>query len=1153
MGASASAHSDFISRFREYDDCLAAAKAKGKAFRLVKPHEVVTSPLLASQDLGRLKGSLMMVKASYSPVYGEWMAVLPSAVASATHIEVTLLGVHLGKQVMMGHEALAGLIIGVALGFLSDPASRRLDPFFRTHGEAAVPLVSSAISVSGGVPGAVLNDLPTRAYLEAPFQQLTLDAFVEGAQGSQRVVSTTHSVSSGLNHALPGQGPLEPRISPWLVSNEDDFAVRQQAASLKVTHLLGFPVALDIGRGGEVQGPSELPMAPFFGRLSEYLADCGVLADRSYLSAFAAGYFAAALGGEAGGVEDLWDISVGMALEAFPAYDRPSQVPVDKPGAPVSCTGPLTLALQDVLPHLPLRLSPWWEACTFEVKEAIRAGPDPASLPVGLSLFPGHAAQAGAAIRVRAGLVMDRRFSAPLPLPPSSARPEAPVPAHAVHPRPGAHTPAQPAPAQSALLQQQIAALQEQLSVAQAAHSAAHGPYALRYPPRGDAPLPSGRPTVSLLPDPVGSLLFVPFRPEGHDELTPAQVLASLEHELGGTVAASVAALNGGRELATALGLRPAGSVREIRRASIDLGDLLADAYRMLALATAVSFFGTSGAVSAALETLRAVPTTWAEGADKIESVCTLVERLRTMALNFTKTGGSLIAAKPTEVRSSSNTQGLARKMPKGTVPEARGAVAPALIDSLSSNEVIDAEAKVTPPADKLAAVARVVKEYGQPGFAVCFSNGKAKEAMDGAGTAVNVLNAHSGLVVEARALVRAVVGAGRDQGVGKAAVSAVAQLLVDATFTTGAKVHPRDSTWVIYPQLLSLITVLGGSEATDDYAPTADSLGAGCVGDPEVMADILEAVRALEDILVAIYHKGGLVSVNSSGSFGLYKMVKAASKILNVERTLQVLGRVMASFDEATDAIRTTDMGWDVGASALDIVDLVEQIRLKGLPAFNEDQRGEERASKNLQLHGLTPAVMARLVTLAASPAKTKWQQTTPQVQAASPAVVAQAPAQPATQSTKAKVAAAQIAGVTAAAKLASVVSVAPLAPVSILKRPAEGAHTLPPGFSMAKDFTDAQVAACRKLENAPGVAKGVCPWYNLFGYCRKSATDECDRCPTGLACTQAQLDAVRVTITHEAVAKVVITGPPVANPVPGDGTKKQAKRTSFSPKGDG
>jgi hypothetical protein len=262
MGASASAHSDFISRFREYDDCLAAAKAKGKAFRLVKPHEVVTSPLLASQDLGRLKGSLMMVKASYSPVYGEWMAVLPSAVASATHIEVTLLGVHLGKQVIMEHEALSGLIIGVALGFLSDPASRRLDPFFRTHGEAAVPLVSSAISVSGGVPGAVLNDLPTRAYLEAPFQQLTLDAFVEGAQGSQRVVSTTHSVSSGLNHALPGQGPLGPRISPWLVSNEDDFAVRQQAASLKVAHLLGFPVALDIGRGGGSRGPPSFPWPP---------------------------------------------------------------------------------------------------------------------------------------------------------------------------------------------------------------------------------------------------------------------------------------------------------------------------------------------------------------------------------------------------------------------------------------------------------------------------------------------------------------------------------------------------------------------------------------------------------------------------------------------------------------------------------------------------------------------------------------------------------------------------------------------------------------------------------------------------------------------------------------------------------------------------
>jgi hypothetical protein len=103
-----------------------------------------------------------------------------------------------------------------------------------------------------------------------------------------------------------------------------------------------------------------------------------------------------------------------------------------------------------------------------------------------------------------------------------------------------------------------------------------------------------------------------------------------------------------------------------------------------------------------------------------------------------------------------------------------------------------------------------------------------------------------------------------------------------------------------------------------------------------------------------------------------------------------------------------------------------------------------------------------------------------------------------------------------------------------------------------MAKDFTDAQVAACRKLENTPGLARSVCPWYNLFGYCRKSATDECDRCPSGQVCTQAQLDAVRSTITHEAVAKVVITGPPVKNPTPGDGSKKSAKRVSMAVKGD-
>ena len=48
MGASVSAHSDFISAFRAFDLALAAAKDRGKAFRFVKPHREVATPLVGS-------------------------------------------------------------------------------------------------------------------------------------------------------------------------------------------------------------------------------------------------------------------------------------------------------------------------------------------------------------------------------------------------------------------------------------------------------------------------------------------------------------------------------------------------------------------------------------------------------------------------------------------------------------------------------------------------------------------------------------------------------------------------------------------------------------------------------------------------------------------------------------------------------------------------------------------------------------------------------------------------------------------------------------------------------------------------------------------------------------------------------------------------
>jgi hypothetical protein len=255
-------------------------------------------------------------------------------------------------------------------------------------------------------------------------------------------------------------------------------------------------------------------------------------------------------------------------------------------------------------------------------------------------------------------------------------------------------------------------------------------------------------------------------------------------------------------------------------------------------------------------------------------------------------------------------------------------------------------------------------------------------------------------------------------------------------------------------------------------------------------------------------------------------------------------------------DEIRTTDLGLpqgthfgaEEGVSPLDVCALVTQVQLKGLPAFNDDQRGEERAGKQLAQQGLTPQVIARLTALAASPPKKAWDQQ-PKLTPAQLAVQVLAGAN--TVAVPSAVAAAAKLGAKPPVQKATVVATPVLAQVGTPKRNLDEALT-PPGFSTDGKFTAAMVAAVKHLESiCPAAKVDVCPWYNIFGYCMKSTENRCDRCPRGGVCSQSMLDAVRVTVTHEDVAKVVITGPPVKNPSPGDGSAK--KKVNFTPKGDG
>jgi hypothetical protein len=208
MGASVSAHSDFISCFGIFDAEVVAAATRGQAFRQVRPREVVQTQLLCPQDLGRLNGSLLKVVVSQAPAYGEWVAVLPGATVTESSVEVTLLGSHRGKVMNVQYEALSNLISGVALGVLSDPSVREADPRFTSHGRDAVPLFSSPVLGASGLARVDREELPTRAFLLAPFEGLTLDSHVAGADAAVAIITQVCSVELGLDRVLPGAGAL---------------------------------------------------------------------------------------------------------------------------------------------------------------------------------------------------------------------------------------------------------------------------------------------------------------------------------------------------------------------------------------------------------------------------------------------------------------------------------------------------------------------------------------------------------------------------------------------------------------------------------------------------------------------------------------------------------------------------------------------------------------------------------------------------------------------------------------------------------------------------------------------------------------------------------------------------------------------------------
>jgi hypothetical protein len=442
------------------------------------------------------------------------------------------------------------------------------------------------------------------------------------------------------------------------------------------------------------------------------------------------------------------------------------------------------------------------------------------------------------------------------------------------------------------------------------------------------------------------------------------------------------------------------------------------------------------------------------------------------------------------------------------------------------------------------------VAEYGQRGWAVCYSNGMLKSSLAGAGLPANLVHSNTGLVGHARHLIvqheEAGIGEGRDVGDMHGFVTTLAMVIVTGAWDDGQKTHPADASWTLRPLVLLMVKVLGGAMCTDPYAPSANSIRAGKAGDPANLEHITKAVRRLETLMVDIHHKGGLVPVNAMGNFGLEQLVEHAAGGVNVERTLQVLGRALSRIHHDMDDLRTRLVttssavkgrffeGGGSPATAipldprspLDLISIVAAVRREGLPRYTDSQLREEGVVHQLSHLGLTPEMITQLV---ASQKRTRWGPTITIPPEAVEVVKRQRshPGSPAPQPVTASPA------------------------VTPSSSRAASPAALPPPPPPSRDL-HGDLAAVSAMERLAGPS--VCPWWSLFGHCDGAAKDECTRCPTGKMATQSQVDAVFQRMSSEPRRGFKglpcdNKGQPMLNPNPGTGLKRKARPEAGSP----
>jgi hypothetical protein len=631
----------------------------------------------------------------------------------------------------------------------------------------------------------------------------------------------------------------------------------------------------------------------------------------------------------------------------------------------------------------------------------------------------------------------------------------------------------------------------------------------------------------------LSAVLFANYRPQADSHFTATQVFQALD---GAALEARVATLTGDPSLF-------ASGDRRIWQLSSDIRDIHREVVQLLQSPVVASYFCTLGEAKEYELELLAEPLDWQLANGKACLLVSLARRLRQHGARFTASGGQLrptgtAVAKATTALTAANTQGTVAPMAKAAVKDVRGAVASAVFLKLATNDVIAAEALVEPGPDVIAETRRQVIQYGQRGWAVNFCNSQLQSAA-GAGLPANLVHSNTSLLKHARRLIVKAIGTSRDRGDMHAKVTTLACLVVAGNWDDGQVTHRDNPVWTFRPMVRLMVVVLGGKQATDEWAVSLDAVGAGCKGDPESDDSISKAVRSLERILVELHGRGGLSPLNEQGDFGLEAFVEASSSGLVTARAVELLGRVLSKVHIEMDALRSELRGSCLGryfqllgggsvASAvplddaspltgpLDLIALVAHVRAEGLPKFAAGQLSADHVKHDLAQAGLTPALLATLLAMGKGSTQrgTRW---------GAPLILG---------------------GAGEVAKLDP--SKRPHSPAPPPRDPSPGPVRVPTPTPV--EFTD-DVQCVRALEKL--VPDAVCPWWSLFGRCKKSTTDECTRCPSLQLASQAHVDAVSKQAMHRDRIVGVPTdarGLAMPNPAPGTG-KAAAPHASAQP----